>query len=724
MSESTTLPRRQDGAGSRFKLRTLGAVALLYPDGHPALGPGVPLAFLTYLHASPGRRARREHLAAVFWSNSDTAHARQALRKNLSRLRGVLGEAAFEDLGSEVRVTTAVTSDREEFLEAISRGDPARATGLYGGAFFPEFGSPGAVEFEHWAEAERERLRILFLQAAEGAIRAGLDRAQAREVLDLALRVRGEAPDSESASRLLLEVYLATRDRHGAAIEADRIAGRLREEGRRPEPATARILQLVREGSIPEPPESETGIHAELVGREREFHLLLRAWHSVARGLARYVHVEGKAGIGKTRLLDEVADRIQTLGGRVVRARGKPGERTLDFAFAADLARELAELPGAKGVSARSASLLVGLHPALGSIFPGAAAEPGDPERLQQRALAFGDLVTAVSENGRIALLLDDVHWVDSFSAQLLGAALARLSDASALVLTAGRPGSAAGLGGREGERVLLSPLPLAETESLLASIAAFPTPASGRRFAVAVHQATSGSPLLILETIQLALEHGRLERLAGSWRMPDEDSLITWLPTLRPVEERLGSLSTPARRLLLTLAATGAPLAQGDLEGALGSGIVSTDTVADLERRGYLAVRENRWDLAHDEVGDAIVRLASAGERERAHAALGRALLERGIQEARQARRAARHLVMGRADSDLARLFRAWVLIARRRGEWASAAALARELLGELSSPAAVTILVRELPWVLRYPTIGRVLLRSDNNKQPAGGR
>jgi len=607
-------------------------------------------------------------------------------------------------------VSSAIVSDRDQFLEALVGRDLARATALYGGPFFPEFGSPGAVEFEHWVEAERERLRILFFQAAEATVRAALDRSQARDVLDLAQRIRTEAPDSEAAARLLLEVHLALHDRPAAAVEAERVSQMLAEHGRRPELATTRLLRLVHEGQPGDLPEPDTSVAGELVGREREFHLLVRAWRAVAGQSARLIHIEGRAGIGKTRLLREAADRILALGGRLVMIRAEPGERALPSAFAADLARGLAALPGAMGVSARTASLLVGLHPGLGSVYPGAIPESGVPSQLPQRALALGDLLAAVSDDAPVALLLDDVHWMDQESAQIVGAVLARLQNNSLLVVTAGRPGPTAFVG--DADRMLLAPLGLADTQALLASIAAFPSAASGRRLAAAVHQATGGSPLLILEALQLALEQGRLQRSDGAWSLPDEEGLQTWLATLRPVEGRLESLSTPARQLLLTLAATGAPLAQAELMVALGSGLVSANTITELERRGYLAVREDRWNLAHDEVGAAVVRLASDAERKQAHAALGRALLDAGVQDPRKARRAARHLLLGRADADLSRLFRLWVQTARDRGDWGSVAALGRELLGELWTAETAERLARDLPWVVRFPVVGRLFL------------
>lgn len=700
------------GPDVRFVLRTLGAVALLLPDGRTALGPGVPLALLAYLLASPGRRARREHLAATFWSNSDSVRARQALRKNLSRLRHVLGEDAFEDQGSEVRAQVPVQYDRDAFLEMVGRGDLTSAVALYRGPFFPEFGSPGAAEFEHWVEAERERLRILFLQGVDTVVRAGLDRGQPREVLALVQRAVAEAPESESASRLLLEVHLAARDPAGAALEAARISRVLGTEGRRPEPATARLIGRITEEKPGEPADPDPMLEPELVGREREFHRLLRAWHTAAGGRGVVLRVEGRAGVGKTRLLREVVARIEMLGGRTVMVRARPGERDVAFALAADLALALAQLPGARGISPRAAEWLVGLHPGLGSVFPAVGPAPSAPDRLHQVALAMGELAAAVSDDGPVAVLIDDMHWADEASVRVAGLVAPRLRDAAALLVTAGRPGGNTAPGG-EVERILLAPLTLSDVEALLAGIAAFMEPSLGRRLAAGIHAASGGLPMFVLETLHLASEQGLVTRVEGAWSVTDPDGVTRWLESLRPVEGRLASLSTPARQVLLTLAATGAPVAPGDIAAAVGTGNLSPATIAELERRGYLALRDDRWDLAHDEIGETVVRLASEQDRVQAHAALGRALLRHGPDHTRHVRRAARHLVLGQAEDDLARLFRRWVQDARARGDLAPARSLAGEMLGGAGGPDVVKRLIRALPWHLRFPVMGVLLAR-----------
>jgi DNA-binding SARP family transcriptional activator len=688
-----------------FRLVTFGTVALQQPDGTAALGAGVPLAILTYLHASPGRSATREHLASTFWATSDQSHSRQALRQNLTRLRNLLGPDAFVDDGTELRLACPLASDLEEFHEALRKEDLNAAVAAYTGPFFPEYGNPGSADFEHWLDGERERLRNLFLRAGERLVRRGLDRGRPREVLNISERMRREAPESESARRLHLEVLIEDHDSAAAQAEASEILGWLEEEGREPEPATSRLIRLARRAEI----ESESGkstpaLLADLVGRSREFSRIVGAWSELARGPARSLHLEARAGLGKSRLLEEAAGRIRNLGGRIVSLRAQPGDRHLDSSLAADLAFELAALPGAKAVSAPTAELLVGMHPALSAVYPKAVAQGSGADRLQMRALALGELLASVAEEAPLALFVDDVHWLDQESRRLVGAAVNRLGKAHVLVVTAGRPGGDSALGTVE-ERILLGPLTLSDTEELLASLGAFADPSLGRRLGAALHRASGGSPLLMLESVQSAIENDKLASEDGVWKVPDPDALIEWLSQRNALELRLKSLSPGARDLLLRLAATGVPLARQDLERAMQSGALSGDTLSELERRGYVSPKGDRWDLAHDEIGETMLRLAPEGARKAAHAGLGRALLERGSSDTLLVRRAARHLVEAGSDGDLGRVFRGWVGSARARGDWTAGNRLAIELLGDLATPARVGTLVRGLPAGLRWP-------------------
>ena len=80
-------------------------------------------------------------------------------------------------------------------------------------------------------------------------------------------------------------------------------------------------------------------------GREREFAAILDAWSAARAGPARFVHVLGAAGLGKTRLLTDVHARLRATGARSIFVRANPGDRGVAYAFAADIAAKEPERP-------------------------------------------------------------------------------------------------------------------------------------------------------------------------------------------------------------------------------------------------------------------------------------------------------------------------------------------------------------------------------------------
>ena len=204
-------------------LKTLGGAAV-FPASQaeaqpPLLGPGKPLALYAYL-ACVGGRVSREQLADLLWSDLEPESARHALRQAIWTLKKRLGEDAIAADATDVRIGAPAHSDRQAFLEAVTRQDLATALDLYTGDCLPSFAIPGAGQFELWADLERRQLRSTFVRAADRVAREHISTGRFRDAVVVAKRVRDADPDSEAGWRLLLESLLAARDTLHAAIEA------------------------------------------------------------------------------------------------------------------------------------------------------------------------------------------------------------------------------------------------------------------------------------------------------------------------------------------------------------------------------------------------------------------------------------------------------------------------------------------------------------------------
>lgn len=697
----------------RLVLTTLGRASLecVSEAGsrHELLSAGKPLGLVVYLACSPGHSASREHLMDLLWADLDVEAARHSVRQAVWFLRQRLGDHAIAASDGSVELCVPLESDRDAFLEAIERVEFERALDLYGGDFLPGFAAPGGADFEQWADLERFRLRRMFRRAGETVVRDWMTRGRLRKAKDLAVRLRANDPDDESGWRLELETLLAANDRVGAELAAHRLEDVLARAGRPPEPATAGLLALVRQAAPEDPATaSKQPLTTELIGREREFAAILAAWGAARDGLGQHLHITGAAGLGKSRLLADVHARLRSMGGRVVVVRANPGERSVPYALASELALALAHLPGAAAVAPDSAAALVALNPTLSSCYGVAPDHAFDLEALRRRTIALGELLRAVAEEHPVALLIDDVHWTDDASRQILNRLLSLALKHAVLVVTAARPGIPGVVGRVSVEPFALEPLTVDMIGALLASLGRLPAEPWATRFPGALHAPTAGTPLLVLETLYLLLEQGVLTLADGAWSCRDGAELDAMLAQGWPLRRRLAALSRRESWLLVLLATAGAPLPADVLARAAGRDrdAVQADLLG-LDVRGLVARDGSEWQPAHDEIAARALEGAAPGARRAANAILGRLLVATGRDDPGILQRAGRHLAAAGEDQELTRVFRRRLLLQRRRGERRSPTALASDLLGQEATSARVKDLVRMLPLHIRLGLI-----------------
>jgi len=158
--------------GHLIELRLFGSLELRASDARDVAGlvrHEKRTALLAYLAAAlPRGPHRRDTLLALFWPESDTAHARAALSQALYVLRTALGEGAIVSRGDGATTLARdlVWCDVPAFESALDAGQAAEAVALYRGDLLQGFFVSDAPEFERWLERERARLRE---RAAAGA---------------------------------------------------------------------------------------------------------------------------------------------------------------------------------------------------------------------------------------------------------------------------------------------------------------------------------------------------------------------------------------------------------------------------------------------------------------------------------------------------------------------------------------------------------------------------
>ena len=299
-------------------------------DGTRHLGRGKPVALLAFLAAAPGRRASRERLATLLWSEGTSEQARQNLRQTIWYVRRRLGPwlIASDDF---VELAPEVASDRDQFLVAVREQRLKDAIALYTGEFIPDFAAPGAAQFEEWADIERRRLRAIFIGCCDTLARQALSAGQFATAVELGRRARDEAPLDLAVWRLLLESLVAARDSVSCLVEAEHLEAVLSAEELDPDDATRAALRAARAmGNAPSAPngsingsvngsagpranaaDEHASLAPELIGREREFRAILARWDDTKNGQGGAVLITGVAGLGKSRLLADLHARLR-----------------------------------------------------------------------------------------------------------------------------------------------------------------------------------------------------------------------------------------------------------------------------------------------------------------------------------------------------------------------------------------------------------------------------
>ncbi len=191
----------------------------------------------------------RDKLIATLWPESAADRARHSLSDALHVLRKVLGEQAIVAAGDELRLDPNIlASDVAAFEAAVEGGDLERAVELYGGPFLDGFFVTGALEFDDWAAAERERLARAHGGALERLAEEATARNDPRAAAGWWSRRSAQDPYDARIAVRLMETLAAAGDRAGAIQHAVTHAVLLRRElDAEPDPVVTDLARRLRQ---------------------------------------------------------------------------------------------------------------------------------------------------------------------------------------------------------------------------------------------------------------------------------------------------------------------------------------------------------------------------------------------------------------------------------------------------------------------------------------------
>jgi class 3 adenylate cyclase len=386
------------------------------------------------------------------------------------------------------------------------------------------------------------------------------------------------------------------------------------------------------------------------VGRDLEAETLLSAWKESLEGKRRAVLVAGEPGVGKTRLVHELAVRAQEGGATILYGRC---DEELGLAYQ-PFVEALAYLVSTceRDVLDRHVAVFGGeLTRIVSELSHRVAGVPeplrADPEIERHRLFeAVAHLLTIADDGEGVVLILDDLHWADKGSLLLLRHLL-RVGDPMALLLIGtyrdtdlARTHPLAEMLADfrrqdDVDRLMLSGLDVAGVEAFVEAAAGQRLNEDGMSLARAVHGETEGNPFFVGQVLRHLAETGAIFQREGQWSFEGDVAHLGIPEGVREViGRRLNRLPEDVNRVLRTAAVIGREF---DLRLAAEVDDVTEDDVVDaleaaVEARLVSEVpsKPDHFMFAHALVRESLYDELSTSRRTRLHKRIGEALERR----------------------------------------------------------------------------------------------
>lgn len=621
-------------------------------DETPVPGVDTPRlqSLLAYLMLHSGASQSRAHLAFLFWPESSEAQARANLRHVLYHLRRALPDADAllhaDVLTLQWRPGAAFTLDVADFYAALAQAQKARrasdsapaqealerAIALYRGDLLPSC-------YDDWIIPHREELRQRYLAALERLVWMMEEQRDFQAAIVYARRLLRDDPLHEATYRRLIRLHDLNGNRAGALRVYHECATVLeRELGVEPSRPTQEAYERLLDMEAWPPPILASPGRSPLVERDEEWRQLQWAWRLVAAdGGSHLVLVRGEAGIGKTRLAEELLQWADRQGITTANACCYAAEGELAYAPVTAWLRAH-PLPPLEDVwlaeVARLLPEVLGDRPDLPRLGPLTEA--------WQRQRLFEALSRAVlGGNQPLLLTIDDLQWCDRDTLHWLHFLLRFDPAARLMVIGTYRPeevGDSHALMSllqalRRDEQVTefhLRPLSEGATQALAEGVAGRELDMETAQF---LYRETEGNPLFVVETLRAGLPTGGLRLDAAAAQGSPHDYLSGDLALPRKVqlvlEARLAQVSSSARERAELAATIGREFSFQLLAQASDC---DEDTliheIDELWKRGI--VREHgtdAYDFSHDKLREVAYNCLSSGRRRLLHERVARAL-------------------------------------------------------------------------------------------------
>jgi len=395
-------------------------------------------ALLIYLSVTRSAHSRNA-LAELFWSDTP-ATAKSNLRKTLSNLRNLSGVEFREDSSQSMALHLGgCRVDVTEFdqaatgaLDTDSLDALVCAAQLYPDDFLAGFNISLSYEFEAWALNEQIRLRAQMVDVLYRLAEVQTQRDELASAIATVRRLLGLEPWREEAHRQLMELLASSNEPGTALAQFEICKEKLQAElDVEPSAATHELAARIRAGDYRQSGQEFTGlsplqattkpannrkstttVEYPLVGREKEWQIVRTIWQELTHPYC--ISINGEAGIGKTRLTEELLVLVENAGQAIARTRCHALQGQLAYGPITDWLRAPPLQAALAQIDKHWLTEIARLLPSLFVTYP----DLPPPQPLQegwQRKRFFDALVHAFAEVQQpLLLVLDDIQWCDS----------------------------------------------------------------------------------------------------------------------------------------------------------------------------------------------------------------------------------------------------------------------------------------------------------------------
>ena len=660
-------------------------------------------ALLIFLAMKKEQAQSRDVLAALLWPDETDSVARKNLRQSLYQLRLVLDESASQANSYLERTRSTVhfnpdsdhSLDVTQFLSHVEDEQLEQAVALYRGELLPGF-TCDSLPFEEWLREERQRLHLLALNALFELTRRNLAQANYRSALDLAQRQLALEPWCEEAHRQLMQALALQGERIEALAHYQTCRALLEEElGVQPSEETEALVARIRDQELgPDAPQQRVRpferrrLTVPFVGREREHGALVTAYELASSGKAQVVALLGEAGIGKTRLARNFLAWAAAQGADILRGRAFETSGRLSYQPLTQVLRRRLQRENAPEdlLSDLWLTQLTRILPELRDRYPDLPVPTQEEGTARQHLFeAIARLGLSLAVRSPLVIFIDDWHWADAASMDVLHYAALRWQEERApiLVLLTLRQEVLAESRNLQTwltrvrhdvacDQLNLDPLSRSETEQMIRSLLELEEGDDGGaadgirpqrlgRFSRWLFEETGGQPFFLAETLKALAEEGLFLTDADSeaWRVEwskfDEQAAGSGSPLLPQVREIirgwLDRISAPARELLTAAGVLGQEASFDLLCRVAGvEELQALDALDELQARQLLLEaeettrapgRDPTYAFSHQKLGEVVYAEAGAARRRMLHRRAFQALQENGAADAEVARHA-----------------------------------------------------------------------------------